>query len=195
MGSFYVNVTVKGPTQDVVTSYIKDKNYAAYISPTSNDLTIIYEALCDTQEFRLISDFLKDISLKLGCVAIGVVNHDDDLLAYEIYENGIMHHEYDSTPGYFSESAQAGPEGGDAEYLCRVFDAVDNVQKVKSILRASRYDENGYSFQSDRHKDLCAALNLPLYAVGAGYNYISEGELPVGLKDGDLKAYKNGKRS
>ena len=101
MGNFYVNVTTKGPSQSDVTIYLKDRGYTAYVTPTLNNVTTIYEAICDTQLFEYISNLLKDISLSLNCISIGMVDHDDDLLVYEIYENGKLHHEYDSSPSYF----------------------------------------------------------------------------------------------
>lgn len=186
MGNFYVNITTKGPDNQSVVNYIKENNYTAYVSPTINNVTTIYETICDTQMFNYISDLLKDISETLNCVAIAMVNHDDDFLAYEIYEAGKIHHEYDSSPESFNDTELQSPSGGDAKYLCRVFGVEDNESRVEKILMTNDDSENGYIFEIERHKDLWKALNLPPYAVGIGFNYISEGEIPEGLTQEEL---------
>ena len=43
-----------------------------------------------------------------------------------------------------------------------------------------------YVVAMERHHDLAAALGLPAFAVGCGFRYVEEGELPEGLSDGDL---------
>jgi hypothetical protein len=43
-----------------------------------------------------------------------------------------------------------------------------------------------YVFAMERHGDLVSALGLPAFAVGCGFRYVEDGELPEGLSDGDL---------
>jgi hypothetical protein len=44
-----------------------------------------------------------------------------------------------------------------------------------------------YTFAFMRHGALCAALNLPEWAVGVGYRYLEEGDFPDGLSEENLR--------
>jgi hypothetical protein len=89
--------------------------------------------------------------------------------------------EYNSSPDYFEGGEDArGPTGGNARMLCKAFGST-NVDRVEQILRGE-----GYAFALERHAELCQALGLPDFSVGAGYNYVSEGELPGELSEENL---------
>jgi hypothetical protein len=95
--------------------------------------------------------------------------------------------EYDSSPGYFEPSAEpSAPIGGDPNSLAAAFETEDTAL-IEQILRKSSYDEDGYIFAVDRHRDLVRALGLPEWAVGTSYESLAGGELPEGLAVGDLK--------
>jgi hypothetical protein len=101
--------------------------------------------------------------------------------------NGELADEYDSSPGYFDESAAdpPTPTGGDAKRLCSAFGAA-SVTEVEAILRKSSFDDDGYTFAVDRHADLASALGIPSFGVGSGFRYVSDGELPDGLDEESL---------
>ncbi len=116
---------------------------------------------------------------------LAIVVHDDDILFFQLYENGEITDDYDSSPGYFDPDAEpSAPVGGDAELLCVAFGTA-NVAEVSEILRKSTYDDDGPD-AVDRHVQLVSALGLPPWTVCAGFNYFSDGELPEGLSEGDL---------
>ena len=121
---------------------------------------------------------------------LALANHQDDVLWYQLYQAGTLKDQYDSCPNYADPDAEpAAPAGGDAAKLCAAF-AADNVAEVQAILSRSGWDEDGYTFEVERHEDLLRALGLPLYGVGAGYLYVSAGELPEGLTPADLVVYQ-----
>jgi hypothetical protein len=44
-----------------------------------------------------------------------------------------------------------------------------------------------YTFETDRHAALVGVLGLPSTAVGSGYETISQGEPPEGVREGELR--------
>jgi hypothetical protein len=109
-----------------------------------------------------------------------ILNHDDDILWYQLFENGKLIDEYDSTPGYFDKSAgPSSPSGGNARALCHAFQS-ENVDEVERILKTSSFVDEGYVFALDRHEDLVKALGLPTFTIGYGFNEIFSGEIPEG---------------
>ena len=81
--------------------------------------------------------------------------------------------------------AGAGPEGGDAGKLCRVFGS-NATAEAERILRKPSAEDGGYVFAVERHGDLAAALGIPSFGVGAGFGTIAGGELPEELDGHDL---------
>jgi hypothetical protein len=126
------------------------------------------------------------LSGEFRCPLLAVLNHDDDILWYQLYRDGELLDEYDSRPNNFKEEAEdSGPEGGDAEKLCSAF-GVDAVERVESILRKPSFDEGVYIFAMERHADLVEALGISPFGVGAGFDHVSIDELPEGLSQSDL---------
>lgn len=187
MGSFYTNITLRGPAQDSVAEYLNQQNRNAYVSPTANDCTVIYDAACESQDTRILEDLASELSKRFGCPALAVLNHDDDILWYKLYESGQFVDEYDSAPSYFDPHATeiAAPKGGDAQKLCGAFKAEGRSAEVEEILRAPGIV--GYLYAAERHQALAGALGIPEFSVGCGYNYIEEDELPEDLSADDLR--------
>jgi hypothetical protein len=186
MGIFYTNVTLRGSNQDSIAEYMTQQNRNAYVSPTVNDCTVVYDEQCESQETRILEKLASDLSKRFGCPALAVLNHDDDILWYKLFEAGQIADEYDSCPDYFNAQAELSmPKGGDGRKLCSVFKTEQSVAEVERILRAPNPD--AYVFAFERHEDLVKALGMPAFSVGCGYNYIQEDELPEGLDLDSLK--------
>jgi hypothetical protein len=182
MGSFYVNITVRGPTQDQLLNYLVSQDRNAYVSPTVNEFTVIWDEEIDEQNIEIISSLASKVSKHYHCPALAFLNHDDDILWYQLYEAGKLTDQYDSTPGYFDEDADPSPpSGGNASILCEAFAIPLNIGRVEAILRKSCFDDGGYVFALDRHRDLANAIGMPSFSVGLGYSYLDEGDLPAEL--------------
>lgn len=187
MGNFYTNVTLRGSDQDSIAGYMTEQKRNAYVSPTVNGFTVVYDEECESQETSILEGLASNLSKRFGCPALAVLNHDDDILWYKLFEAGELTDEYDSFPDYFDGDGEetAAPKGGDARKLCAAFDAGQNAAEVERILRAPNLD--AYTFASDRHEDLVKSLGMPTFSVGCGYNYIDQDELPEGLEPDGLK--------
>src|SRR5262249_17129810 len=120
------------------------------------------------------------LSTQLKCHVFVVLNHDDDILWYALYDQGDLVDEYDSSPGYFEMSDEPSPpEGGDARQLCATFGG-DPVA-VEKILRTSMLDDSAYVFAVERHQELVTALGISDYAVGTSFESFDNDELPEDL--------------
>jgi hypothetical protein len=176
MGNFYVNHTVRGATLDAVAKAMAGR--PCIIAPAENNYVVVYDAESDTQDPEVITELGQKLSRDLNAAVLAVLNHDDDILFFQLFQNGKVTDEYDSAPGYF-EGNDSGPTGGNPAKLAEAFDVEDELS-IERILRGE------YAFAVHRHQALAEALNLPSSSVGVGYKYIDEGELPEGLTEGDL---------
>jgi hypothetical protein len=132
------------------------------------------------------SAFGAELSRKFGCPALVVLEYDDDVLCYQLYESGALTDEYDSAPDYFDfqmeHNPPRGPQGGDAARLCAALDRKTARQGVDRILH-----KVDLRLQApDRHRALAQALGMPMFAVGYDYGALQSGELPEGLDEFDV---------
>ena len=179
MGNFYVNHTIKGASRELVADAMSGRS--AYVSPASKGCVVVFDEQSDSQDSDVIHELGAMLSRKLKSVVLAVLNHDDDVLWYELYDAGKMIDEYSSSPDYFEGGEDmAGPTGGNAAVLCKALGSA-NADAVEKVLRADTY-----AFALERHADLCQALGISELAVCGGYTYISEGELPGDLSEEDL---------
>ena len=186
MGSFYSNITVLGPSQGELCRFLEGAHRVSYIAPSLQGATVVFD-LESEDDPGILPKLAEQISRHFTCPALAILNHDDDVLMYDLFVDGESVDEYNSAPTYFDPNAEPGPpSGGDADRLCRVFHAPDAVERVAEILAKSSFDDDGYVFALDRHQDLTTVLGLPGYAVGCGYSSIEENELPDNLNADSL---------
>ena len=189
MGNFYTNITLHSHQARII-ELLEREDRTAYVTPTVNGCTVVCDEECDEQDTDVLQELAALLSRELQCPALAVLNHDDDVLLYWLYENGHLADQYDSTPGYFSDDEEEDvlPSGGDAHRLCRAFNAMDQVAEVEDVLRTPSFSEDEhYLFAIDRHSDLVEALGVPLFSAGLGYTYIALGDLPEGLEPDALR--------
>ena len=184
MGNFYVNYTLRGVTQQAVAKALSGRK--SIVTPSANDTVVVFEEDSDNQDQQVISSLATDLSQKLRCPVLAVLNHDDDILWYQLYKDGKLQDEYDSSPGYFDPSAEpSAPAGGDAAKLCAAFGSA-KMQEVERVLRKSSFGDDGYTFAFERHGDLVSALGISSFGVGTAYASFENGELPEGLSADDV---------
>ena len=184
MGNFYTNYTLRGPSPQTVVAALAGRS--AIITPEQDGCVVVFDEESDEQNTEVITGLASRLSRELLCPVLAVLNHDDDIFWYQLYLSGELADEYDSSPGYFDPAAEpSAPAGGDARKLCSAF-GVSAVAEIESILRKSSFDEDGYMFAVERHTDLARVLGIPSFGVGAGFRYVSDGELPEGLDEDSL---------
>jgi len=177
MGNFYVNFSVRGADQKSVANCLWSANRKAYVAPAANNVTMFYEEESDSQDQSAIEEVACRVSESLELPVFVVLNHDDSILVYWLYDKGELVDSYDSAPGLL-DGEKNPPDGGDAQALCKAFGVSGNLKKVRDILTTNRY-----TFAMDRHLDLASALSLglPHDYVLTGYRSIEHGQRPEGI--------------
>src|SRR5918992_1575890 len=182
MGSFYVNYTVRSDDQAAALRSLKGRS--AYVTRVKDGALVVTDKQAESQDADAIREVGELLSTGLKTQVLAVLNHDDDMLWYGLFDNGRLTDEYNSSPDYF-DGGEGPPTGGDARKLCAAFGRAGSESKVESVLQ-----KQDYVVAMERHADLVEALGLPAFAVGCGFTYVEEGELPEGLAAGDLLQVK-----
>jgi hypothetical protein len=182
MGSFYVNYTVRSGDQAGVAKALKGRN--AFVTPVKDGALVVTDEAAETQDVDAVREAGELLSTGLKTQVLAVLNHDDDMLWYGLFDNGRLTDEYNSAPAYF-EGGDDPPSGGDARKLCAAFGRAGREKDLDAVLK-----KTDYPVAMERHADLVEALGLPAFAVGCGFTYIEEGELPEGLAADELLRVK-----
>jgi hypothetical protein len=168
MGSFYTNISLKGPDQEQLVNHLNGIRRRTFVSPTINGVTVVFDEESESQDDAILTELATELSRKFDCVALAVLNHDDDVLWYQLCQSGKLTDEYNSSPNYF-DGGYAAPSGGDAAKLCAAF----GVEQARMAVVA-RTLRGSYVFAVERHQELAEALSLSPFAVGIGYNYLGD---------------------
>jgi hypothetical protein len=182
VGNFYVNFTTRGPAREAVANCLRSAKRKAFVGPPLDGMTVFFDEASDTQDDAVIKDLGKLASRELAAPVLAVLNHDDDILAYWLFEGGDIADEYNSCPGYFSGENET-PVGGDAKKLCAAFGTPELAEQVDKALRNEEY-----VFALDRHKELAELLRLPWPFVSMYFGCIKEGSVADGVSEKDLLA-------
>ena len=185
MGNFYTNYTVRGVSQVEVAAAMAGRS--AVIAPLSNGAIVIFDRASEQKE-SAASELASRLSNDLKQPVLAVMNHDDDVLWYQLYSAGKLLDQYNSCPDYFDymgEGEMARPRGGNARVLCEAF-GCEHVDYVEQILRKPGLHADGYPFAFQRHADLLEALDLPSFAAGTSFeSFRHQGNID-GLPPGEI---------
>lgn len=179
MGNFYVNFVTRGPSREAIANSLWSAKRTAIVGPTFDGLTCFFDEESDSQHEGAIKTVAERTSRDLEAPVLAVLNHDDDVLAYWLFESGDLVDEYNSCPGYFDDGEQT-PAGGDAKKLCAAFGATANVQQVSEILGSEEF-----VFAFKRHTDLAELLRLPMNHICMAYSDVRQLVPPNRPKDGE----------
>jgi hypothetical protein len=175
MGNFYTNITLHHTDAAAAADALRALGREAYVAPAIHGTVVVFDQETERQDPNELARLAAALSEHLGCAAIGVLNHDDDVLRYTLHEPGRAPDAYDSAPGYFDGSDQA-PGGGDAERLSAAFGRGD-----RTALERVLHGPDARGMAIDLHAALVELLGLHPAAVGFGYTYLERGELPEGV--------------
>src|SRR5206468_6298148 len=82
VGNFYVNHTVRGATPEAVAKALAGRT--AIVAPADNEFVVVFDSECDSQDQAVITELGEKLSDELKATVLAVLNHDDDLLWYQL---------------------------------------------------------------------------------------------------------------
>lgn len=171
----YANITLAGPTQAQVVTYLKSLGTVAFVAPSVKQFTVIFHEDLASQE-----PLAADLSARFSCPVLVVMTYATRVLMYVLFENGWR------TDSYVSEHHEdlidhnADVPPGDPERIADAFSKPTAIRRLTTLLTKPATEGNGYAYAANRHGDLCGALGLPTFAVNAGFADIEFGEMPAG---------------
>lgn len=182
MTTNYTNITLYGVEQSEVVAWCEANHITAYVSPTVDDTTVLYENTL--QENRHLSQPLEvllartaQVAADLMCAAMVAVVAEDNMFMYVLFVDGEMQDNYMS---YVDKK----PANGKPEILAETFDAANEIARIRSAL----YRE-AFTSATERHLELMDALVLPPLMIDIGFEYLEEGEKPHGVEDNNDVIY------
>src|SRR5688572_11505292 len=101
MGSFYTNITLGTTDIDRVEAAMRQARRAALIAPPDEKCTVVFDEASEKQDIEILGALAMHLSRACSCPALAVLNHDDDVLVYLLYDAGELVDEYNSAPSYF----------------------------------------------------------------------------------------------
>jgi len=165
MGNWYTNVTLRGPSQDAVLTFLRDQQIAAYVTSAAATNTVIYDRASEDEDRdpEILAALAQRLSKALRCPAFAVSVFDDDALWFRLYESGERIAEYFNGDGTLIGAGR----------LCAAFGAAGALPLVWTVLKVPHAL---ILFEQWRHAVLVRLLGLPSCAVALGYKYIAGGE-------------------
>jgi hypothetical protein len=164
LGNFYANFLIADAKSEDVLSAAKELRRRAFIFGIGRDV-VLCDSRCDMQDVPEIEGLGAELSGRLGSFVLGSMNHDDDhLLLWLFRKEGIKRYE-SFVDGPSFAWALSGVRGGRGRFP----------------LLAAALTWPIVIFQLARHRAVASAGGFPTIIAGAGYGYLSKGELPLGV--------------
>jgi|GEM_PF-3020478 len=169
MGGFYGTVQVRTSDREAVRAAAEavatDLECRCYLGPELGGWVGIYPSN-HGQDTR----FGQAVSERMSEPVLHLMVHDDDILAYELWQAGKSFDRYWSCPGYFGEEERAEQEAaaGQPEVLSRMFGGDE--RELREVLRR----DQPVTFEHERLTRLAEMLGIE-NAVTA-YEYLQWGE-------------------
>ena len=164
MGNFYTNVTLVGTAADTAVARLRELGRSGYVAAEGADC-VVYDRECERQDTDVLMALADDRSSSLNTRALAVLNHDDDILWFQLYDRGQLVAEY----------ANRGGPRTNVRALCAALGRPAQTLRVWFLLARP------FVCQLTRHARLVQALGLPEAAVGTGCTYIDQDEPPIGV--------------
>jgi hypothetical protein len=193
MGKFYVNFSVKSADQQKVVDILHDAGRVAIVSPPQAGYVVVYDEETDRQALSSIVQVGTLLSESVNVSVLAVLNHDDRILRYWLFEKGAIVDAYDSRPDYFNKFFSGLNEEDDDEMKDIDTTQISRPEKLKDCLKLNidfaktkKILRNKYPSETTRHKMFATELGLPDWSVGVGYYDMSKLKKEI-VKNGVIK--------
>jgi hypothetical protein len=181
MGLFYTTITTYGPDHAKVIAALRKMQRTAFVSPTVERYTVVYDRKTEEQDFAEIEKLGKKLSEAIGAPVLAAALHDDDVLLLWLFQEGECRDFYNSLPQYFDPDAEPGPpEGGDSETLCKTFKQVRKRERVEKLLRTNFLvdEQPDVPGELERHQAILTELGMPAFAASVTFSSVEGDYLP-----------------
>jgi len=186
MGNCYANIVLKGVSQQKVVDYLTTAGRDAYISPTVNNFTVVYDAEIYSPDQLQLVRLATELSESFNCPALAIFNYDDSILWYRLLAAGVWVDEYISQgdenwqPGKIITEinlSKCQPRGGDGRKLLNILGGQAEISQLESILRSN------WKLEINRHEALSRGLGMSsCWTVGMDYRSIVGNNLELFFK-------------
>jgi hypothetical protein len=181
MGLFYTTFTAHGPNNSQIMAALRKMRRSAFVSPTLDRYTVIYDRKTEQQDFSEIEKLGTKLSEATSAAVLGAALHDDDVLYLWLFQKGECCDFYNSLPQYFDPNAEPGPpEGGNAQGLCDVFGHARKKKRLERLLRANLLADELPEIvgELERHQAIIKELGMPAYAAAVTYSSVKGKYVP-----------------
>jgi hypothetical protein len=171
MGNFYTNFVVIGREQPEVLGAVREMGRNAYVLGKQRGDAAVFDERCDQQDTDEIERFGAALCDRFKAPVIGAMNHDDDHLLLWVFRS-------DKVARYQSclDAVSFGWEVSRVRGGIFIFPLLVLALGWPIVI-----------FQIFCHWVVVHLLSLPDCTVGFGYDYISDGEIPPGVSEDDVK--------
>ncbi len=156
MGNFYTNITLQDSDAQAVAAEMEALNRESYVF-SNGYICVVYDKESESQDTSILAALAETLATKRNTVAFAVLNHDDDVLWFQLYRRSELLTEYSST-------------GGPATNIRKLVDALGG-----SALRVWWLLKRPFVFQIHRHQALNRIFRFPEASL-LGYTYVHRGE-------------------
>jgi hypothetical protein len=194
LGLFYTTFTIIGPDHVKVATALRNLRLSAFVSPTVDRYSVVYESKTEAQDFVEIEKLGKRLSGSFAAPVLAAALHDDDVLYLWLFQEGECCDFYDSLPQYFDPDAEPGaPEVGNGAMLCEACGCPSKIVRVETLLRANLLDDELPEIpgELERHQALIKELGMPVFAAGITYSSVEGKYLPEEFKDVEFTLVNN----
>ena len=173
MGNFYVNFSVKDVEPAKLAELFTKRGDTGFVGPEADGWTTVSTLNLELQDTAFNLECGNSVSATFETTVVGVLNHDDDVLLVDLFDEGTHDGQIVSNPGFF--------DGRDLDPLIRHSDQFNRVFGNTSIIKILDALNAEHVFAIELHREIAKALSLPSYSVGFGAAYAQRGEFaPMG---------------
>ena len=176
MGKFYVNFSIQSTDQQQIVTVLQNAGRLAIVSPAHSGYVVVYDEESDRQALPPIVQVGSLLSESMNAPVFAVLNHDDRILRYWLFEKGAIVDAYDSRPDYFNKFFLDLNEEDDDEMKDIDTTQISRPEKLKDCFKSNldlaktkKILRNKYPSETTRHRMFATELGLPDWSVGVGY--------------------------
>jgi len=191
MGQFYVNTFLYGEDPRSVVRVLRRLRRRAYVSPALNGFTVIYDQEFDIQNHDAICALAREITSRLSCSALTVLDHDDDVFLLWLHREGLLigTQKMERPEGLMGSGFALSPMEDFARKLADMFHAQGRVADILSAFETGNasieeleaavdsMDMESFARLMAPDIELLKVLECPIEIVGLRYRYLPE-DLP-----------------